>query len=106
VKIMAIIDVAPNAPMDAVRSELATELEGAWELFTTGVLREAYATEKPTRVVFVLESESGAEAERQLRKLPLVARGLMAAQFIELRPFANWARLFAPHQSALPSRIG
>ena len=94
-KIMAIIDVAPDAPVDAIRSELATELKGSWDLFTRGVLREAYATEKPTRVVFVLESESAAEAERLLRKLPLVARGLMEAQFIELRPFANWSMLFA-----------
>ena len=94
-KILAIIDVAPGAQLETVRSQLADELKGSWALFASGVLREAYATASPSRVVFVLEAEDAAHAEDQLRKLPLVAASLFRIELVELRPFVNWATLFA-----------
>ncbi len=95
-KFLAVIDVAPGAPMDQIRSGLADELRAAWALFAKGALREAYATEVPTRVVFVLEADDAAQANADLRALPLVAAGLFRIELTELRPFANWSRLFAP----------
>jgi hypothetical protein len=94
-KILALIEVAPGANMDTLRAELTDELKGSWALFSSGVLREAYATATPTRVVFVLEAEDAASAEAHLRTLPLVARGLMRFELVELRPFVNWSALFA-----------
>ena len=94
-KILALIEVAPGAPVDAVRADLVNELRGSWSLFTSGVLREAYATASPTRVVFVLEADDVARAEAHLRTLPLVAAGHMRFDLVELRPFANWSLLFA-----------
>ena len=64
-------------------------------MFASGVLREAYATATPTRVVFVLEAEDAARAEEHLRKLPLVAAGHFNFEIVELRPFVNWSMLFA-----------
>jgi len=95
-KILAIIDVAPSAPIETVRAELAKELKGSWDLFASGILREAYATATPTRVVFVLEVEDTAQAEGHLSKLPLIAGGLLRFELVELRPFVNWSLLFAP----------
>jgi hypothetical protein len=40
-KLLAIIDVAPSAPMEIVRNELANELKQSWSLFASGTLREA-----------------------------------------------------------------
>jgi hypothetical protein len=94
-KILAILDVLPGASMESVRAKLANELKGSWALFASGVLREAYATATPTRVVFVLESEDAAHAEEHLRKLPLVAAGHLNFELVELRPFVNWSMLFA-----------
>jgi hypothetical protein len=49
-------------------------------------------------VVFVLEAEDLARADEHLRKLPLIGSGLLRVELTELRPFANWARLFeSPH---------
>lgn len=95
-KILAIIEVVPGADMQKLRAEISHELKGSWSLFASGFLREAYATEAPTRVVFVIESESRAQAEAQLRTLPLVGAGLMKVELVELRPFVNWSLLFAP----------
>src|SRR5215831_9493846 len=71
-KVLAIIDVVAGADMERVRAKIADELRGSWALFASGVLREAYAAAKPTRVLFVLEAENAAQADEQLRKLPLV----------------------------------
>jgi hypothetical protein len=94
-KVLAIVDVVPGSDLQALRAELPHEVRGSWELFTKGVIREAYATAEPTRVVFVLEAEDAADAKATLEKLPLLERGLLKAQYVELRPFVNWAMLFA-----------
>jgi hypothetical protein len=93
-KILAIVDVAPGADLQKVRQGLVDELRVSWRLYTEDVLREAYATAAPSRVVFVLEASSAVEAERQMAGMPLVVAGLLKIEFIELRPFANWSLLF------------
>jgi hypothetical protein len=94
-KILTIIDVAQGANLTDVRAHLGEELKGSWDLFSAGVLREAYATAKPTRVVFVLEAESVAAAQAHLAPLPLAASGAMQVEYVELHPFVNWSLLFA-----------
>ncbi len=94
-KCLAIIDVADGAPLPEIRAGLGEELRGSWSLYLAGILREAYATETPTRVVFVLETASEAEAAAHLDALPLIKAGLLAYSLNELRPFANWSLLFA-----------
>jgi hypothetical protein len=93
-KILAIVDVAEGASVERIRADLKSELNASWALFSSGVLREAYATEKPTRVVFVLEAPDVAAARQALDGLPLVAAGQFRVEFTELRPFANWSLLF------------
>jgi hypothetical protein len=94
-KILAIIDVARDARMESVRGELGDEIEGSWHLFEAGILREAYATASPTRVVFVLEADDAKAAHAHLHGLPMVAAGLVHVEVVELRPFVNWSILFA-----------
>jgi hypothetical protein len=93
-KILAIIDVAPHANMDTIRTELAGEVRGSWKLFEQAVLRDAYATSSPTRVVFVLEADDIKSAEAHLQGLPLISAKLLHTELIELRPFINWSMLF------------
>ena len=93
-KILALIDLTPGADLQKLRAGLADELRGSWELYTTGTLREVYATAVPTRVVFVLEAPGVDDARAQLARLPLVSAGLMQIELIELKPFANWSLLF------------
>lgn len=94
-KILAVIDVVPGTDMAALRAGLPGELKETWNLFSSGVLREAYATASPTRVVFVLETQNLEEADAHLRKFPLVASGGLRFELVELHPFINWSMLFA-----------
>jgi hypothetical protein len=94
-KLLALIDVADAAALPTIRAELADEIKASWTLFAEDVLREVYATELPTQMVFVLEAGGRARAEAQLRQLPLIASGNFSCELIELHPFVNWSLLFA-----------
>jgi hypothetical protein len=94
-KILALLDLKSGTPIEAVRPRLIDELKGSWALYTSGVLREVYATASPTRVVFILETADLRSAEHSLSQLPLVAAGLFNIELIELRAFSNWSLLFS-----------
>ena len=94
-KILATLTLKAEAPPEAVRPRLVDELRGSWALYSKDVLREMYATDRPTRVVFILEAESGPSAAALLAELPLVAAGMFQVDVIELHPFVNWSLLFS-----------
>jgi hypothetical protein len=87
-KILALIDVATGTSIEAVKAEITNELKGSWDLFASGVLREAYATAAPGRVVFVLEADDIADAQAYLHRLPLVAAGLLHTRYHPAHEFA------------------
>ncbi len=93
-QILANITVAPDAVLDSIRARLVDELKASWALYKSGHLRQAYATQAPTRVVFMLEAQDLAQAAQILGELPLVADGCFTVDLTELRPFGNWSRLF------------
>jgi hypothetical protein len=95
VKILAVISVAPHAQAERIGAGLRAELEASWALLQADILREAYATDFPSRVVFVLEASSVLEAAAVLNRLPLVAEDQFRIELTPLLPFVNWARLFA-----------
>jgi|GEM_PF-5663037 len=94
-KFLAIINVAKSADLQSVRNDLANELKASWELFASGMLREAYLTDIPTRVVFIIETDGRAQAEACLRGMPLIGSGSLVFELVELQPFVNWSLLFA-----------
>ncbi|CAL75726.1 conserved hypothetical protein; putative dimeric alpha+beta barrel [Bradyrhizobium sp. ORS 278] len=94
-KILCIVTLSPTADRNEVARRLSEELRESWTLYAGGVIREAYATDDPTQVVFVLEAADIATAEAALGRLPLIHEGSFTLQLIALRPFSNWARLFA-----------
>jgi hypothetical protein len=95
-KVLAMLTLKPEAKLEKARADLANELKASWALYASGALREVYATEDPKRVVFVLEADDAASANRILARLPLVAAAIFDLEFVELRPFVNWSMLFAP----------
>ncbi len=85
----------PEVPLETVRAELAEELKASWALYSSGVLRQVYATENPQRVVFIVEAADAAAAKQVLTRLPMIAAGMFRMELMELRPFVNWSMLFA-----------
>jgi hypothetical protein len=94
VKVLVILTLVPQTPLETIRKELADELKGSWALYADDVLREAYATDDPKRVVFMVEAADADAAKRILAPLPMISAGMFEMEFVELRPFVNWSMLF------------
>jgi hypothetical protein len=39
-KILAVLDLAPGAPIETVRAQLESEINGSWALYASGVIRD------------------------------------------------------------------
>jgi hypothetical protein len=75
--------------MAAADHELAT----LWELYTEGVVREMYSP-GGLGAVLVLEVGTLDDARERLSRLPLIERGLMSLEVLELAPFRAMQMLF------------
>jgi len=73
---------------------LRSEAAGAWRLYLSGILREAYFDVNQHTAVLVLECASQEEASQVLANLPLVQAGLIEFEIIPLAPYDGFARLF------------
>lgn len=51
-KVLAILTLKPETPLETIRPQLVNEIKESWTLYVSGVLRAAYATDLPTRVAW------------------------------------------------------
>lgn len=93
-QILAIWKVKPEVDMNQVVKHLEAEEHFAWKSYMDGHLRQFWLTETPGYVIMILEYNNIEEAKEANRDLPLLAAGLMDAEFHELRPFQSWEFLF------------
>jgi hypothetical protein len=93
-KFLAIEREIPGVSDDASKPFLEDEALKAWELYQQGFIRELYFRRDRSEAVLVLECRDRGEAERILGTLPLVQRGLIRFELIELIPYPGFARLF------------
>ena len=94
-RILAIERPADGSPGKPSTADLHDEAARAWELHQAGSLREIYLTDRRSRAVILLECASAAEAHALLATLPLVERGFITFDVMELEPYPGFARLFA-----------
>lgn len=84
---------------------LLAEAARVWELYQSGLVRQVYFRQDWSGAVLILECPSIAEAKTALETLPLVQQGLIAFDFIPLKPYPGFARLFGsdwPLESSAP----
>jgi len=80
----------------AVASE---ELTALWKLYTAGIVREMYSP-GGLGAVLIIEADSVQDAHDALSPLPLLTRGLMTLELLELAPFRALQMLFRAGASA------
>jgi hypothetical protein len=94
VKVLAIMRPAREGDLRSeVMAAADDELAALWELYTEGVVREMYSP-GGLGAVLTLEVESLKDAQDRLSRLPLIERGLMALEVIELAPLRALQMLF------------
>ena len=94
-KILAIAKVDPQTTFEKIQPHLEAEVRCAWKLYKEGPVREMYSClDRRLGVVFVLESNSVAEARQSLGELPFVREKFIDFEFIPLGPFSFLELLF------------
>ncbi len=94
-RILAIERPAEGLSGKPTAGDLRDEAARAWELLQQGSLREIYLTDRHSRAVILLECANAAAAEALLETLPLVERGFITFDVMELEPYSGFGRLFA-----------
>lgn len=93
-KVLAIMRPAHEGDLRAeVMAAAAEELTALRELYTEGVVREMYSP-GGLGAILILEVKSLEDARDRLSGLPLIERGVMALEVLELAPFQALQMLF------------
>jgi hypothetical protein len=93
-KILAISREVPPVDWDALTDTLKEEAGALHQLYISDQIREFYFTDQG-EAVLILECGSMNEARSVLECLPLVQRGMILFDVMELRPYTGFSRLFS-----------
>lgn len=93
-KILALEHDLPGAAPAAFKRWARAEARQIWDLQQTGLIREAYYRADRPAAVLVLECASVDEAGALLDRLPFVREKLIAFEFIPIRAYPGFSRLF------------
>ena len=92
---LAVLKVKPDASREKLGPLIKPEAAHAWEMVTSGILRSAHYIKGPVGAVLLLETVDEQEAEKHVKKLPMVEQGLLSVEILPLTPFTGFEALFA-----------
>lgn len=93
-KILALEREMPGKRPEDFKPHLTKEAMHAWKLLQSGVIREIYFRADRDEAVIILECAGVDEARRTLATLPLVKEGLIEFDYIPLKPYTGFSRLW------------
>lgn len=93
-KILAIEKEKEGVTAEDFKPYLKAEAARVYELYQAGTVREIYFTQDQPIAVLMLECASVEEAKQALDSLPLVKAGFISFEFMPLKPYPGFARLF------------
>ena len=91
-KILAIEKEIKTVDWEKISQTLKEEAKSVYEMMLLGSLREIYFTENKNAVL-ILECEDKIVARTLLDKLPLVMKGIIDFEIMELQPYTGFSRL-------------
>lgn len=94
-KLLALEVENPGCSPDSFQAHLAEEARAVWDLYLSGVIREAHFRSDRHTAVLVLECIDEHHAREILSTLPLVRHNLIHFEIVPLSPYPGFARLFA-----------
>jgi hypothetical protein len=104
-KILAFAKRNGKASVEEMQTYFQAEVQGLWDLYSQGFLREFYArADQPGAPILAVEAESVESARKALARLPLVERGLIDLDLIPLAPYTNLAMAFQVAEPAVPAQ--
>lgn len=94
-KLLAMEVEQPGTSPEAFRPHLRDEAKAVWELYVSGVVREAYFRTDRHTALLILECQDEDHARAVLASLPLVRHNLIRFEIIPLAAYSGLERLFA-----------
>lgn len=94
-KILAIEKELKTVDWENESQTLVEEAKAAYKMLLSGTLREIYFTGSKNAVL-VLECEGKVAAQLLLDQLPLVRKGIIKFELMDLRPYTGFTRLMEP----------
>lgn len=91
-KILAIEKELKTVDWKKESNTLVEEARSVYKMLLTGNLREVYFTENKNAIL-ILECEDKIAAKQLLESLPLVQKGIIAFDMMELQPYTGFTRL-------------
>ena len=91
-KILAIEKEIKTVDWEKISQTLKEEAKSVYEMMLLGSLREIYFSENKNAVL-ILECEDKIVARTLLDKLPLVMKGIIDFEIMELQPYTGFSRL-------------
>jgi hypothetical protein len=91
-KILAISSESQGVNWDNENQSLKSEAAEVYKMYLSGTLREIYFTQN-SNAVLILECKNISGAKRIVAKLPLVKKGLIRFEFMELHPYPGLKRI-------------
>ncbi|NOQ23878.1 MAG: superoxide dismutase [Bacteroidales bacterium] len=91
-KILAIEKELVDIDWSTENDTLEDEAKHAYQLYLSGYFREIYFNEFHNAVI-ILECESIEKANELLNTLPLVKKGMIAFELMQLNPYTGYDRI-------------
>lgn len=91
-KILAIEKELVDIDWSNENDTLENEAKHAYQLYLSGYFREIYFNEFHNAVI-ILECESIEKANELLNSLPLVKKGMIAFELMQLNPYTGYDRI-------------
>jgi len=91
-KILAIEKEIEGADWENLDETLRKEAQRVYKLYLSGILREIYFTHE-NYAVLILECENIESTKELLNTLPLVQKGLIGFNIMQLNPYTGFERI-------------
>jgi hypothetical protein len=91
-KILAFEQESGDINWDLQEDTLKDEANTVYRLYQSGIIREIYFTDD-SEAVLILECENKLKAKEILDSLPLVKKGLIGFNIMELKPYTGFNRI-------------
>jgi hypothetical protein len=91
-KILAISKEITDINWDGEKAVLEDEANEVYQLYLSGFLREIYFNEQQDAII-ILECESMGKAVDLLNSLPLVKKGWIAFELMQINPYTGYGRI-------------
>ena len=87
--------IKPGTHRKAVIGLIRSEAKAAWKLYEAGLVRDIHYIDDLSGAVMTFEAKDLAEVKTAVETLPMIQQGILEPEYIPLKPYTGFGKLFA-----------